>query len=309
MNEEEQDFTPDDADDDLRFAPLPADEAATDDAPTDSEPEIGDAESQDEALEAAQPVSESIFAADDAARDAGDWPLPADEVDLDAALAAVSTLDDMLAEQEAAEQAEQARQQAEADERAEAEARLQNPEYFFTMPPMTIMQRGRMDSVIPALALILLGAWLTFTLTTTDTPLDPALMILVAAGALSIALLARWLATGRWAMGALFFALIILLTGGAFIFLLAAGVLATRWPLLLIGPGLAFLITGLIAGQRRLTLPGSAIIFGGLVALLITEGLLPDNWLSAVASVWPVIALVIALVFVLPLVFRNRQRE
>jgi hypothetical protein len=234
---------------------------------------------------------------------------PTEDVDLDAALAAVSSLDDMLAEQEAAEMAELAQQQAEIEAREQAEARLRNPEYFFAMPPMQSMQRGRMDSVIPALILILLGAWLTFSLTTSQTSVDPALVLGAAGAGVGIALIARWMATGRWAMGVLFFALLILLSGGIFLFLLTSNNLIVAWPLIFVGTGLAFLITGLIAGQTRLALPGLVIIFGSMIALVVTQQMLPDSLLSQVASAWPIVAVIIVLIFALPVIFRRRLRE
>ena len=101
----------DSAEDELRYAPRDAADA----------PETVES-SADEAQ-----VEESIF--EDAP--AEDLMPMAPEVELDAALAAVSTLDDMLAEQEAAEQAEIARQQAEIEAEAQREARLKNPEFFF----------------------------------------------------------------------------------------------------------------------------------------------------------------------------------
>jgi hypothetical protein len=220
------------------------------------------------------------------------------DVDLDAALASISMLDDMLAEQEAAEQAERARVQAEADARAERQERLRNPEHFFPMPSMTTVQRGRMDSVIPALALIGIGAWLTFVLTTGNS--HPTTLILSLSIALSLTLLARWLASGRWALGTLFFALTIPLTGGIAAYLLTSGLLVMGWPLTFAGVGLAFLITGVLGGEYRLMLPGLVICFGSLAGLVVTNGLLPAAALSVLASLWPLVVVVIAVLWLLP---------
>lgn len=324
---DEQALIPPESDDDLRFAPAvdpAADEieSATEedttpgeveagllgvDLPDEAEDITGDDEPDHEATGgnnvAAAPLEDELIFGDEA------LALPAEAVDLDAALAAVSSLDDMLAEQEAAELAEQAQQQAQIEAREQAEARLRNPEYFFAMPPMLTMQRGRLDSVIPALILILLGAWLTYSLTTAQASLDPGLVLGVAGGGIGIALIARWLATGRWAMGALFFALVILLCGGVFLFLLSSGSLMTAWPLILVGVGLAFLITGLVAGQNRLALPGLVIIFASMIALVVTQGMLPEPVIGQLAAAWPIVAVIVVLLFALPLIFRRRLRE
>jgi hypothetical protein len=242
------------SEDEMRFAPPGTDEAP---APEESDDRV-DEPIIEEALEA-ETVSEELT--------------PAPDVDLDAALAAISALDDMLAEQEAAEQAELARQQSEEDARAKRQARLQNPELFFPMPSLSTIQRGRLDSVVPALALIGIGAWLTFALTTGAGAPSPALLALVICGGLGLTLLIHWITSGRWALGALFFALCVLLVGGIFAFVWFQGTLPTDWPLLFMGPGLAFIITGVIAREGKLLLPGLLVVIGSLAALVITNRL------------------------------------
>lgn len=228
----------------------------------------------------------------------------APDVDLDAALAAISALDDVLAEQEAAEQAEIERQRAEEQARQERQARLQHPEQFFPMPSMTVMQRGRVDSVVPALALIGIGAWLTFALTS-GAALTPAILIPAFCAALAVVLLARWLASGRWSLGVFFFALVLLLDGGILLYLLAQDNLIAGWPLLVAGPGLAFLITGLIAGESRLMFPGLVIAASSLVGLLATTNALPDTALSTLAALWPAAVGAVIVLLILPLVIRR----
>lgn len=276
------------SEDELRFAPPAVDEISpAEDVPA----EIAD--EQPEADDSAVPENELA---------------PAPEVDLDAALAAISALDDMLAEQEAAEQAELARQQAEEDARAKRQARLQNPELFFPMPSLSTMQRGRLDSVVPALVLIGIGAWLTFALTTGAGTPSPALLALLVGGGLGLTLLVHWLASGRWALGALFFALFILLGGGVFAFLLFQGTLPADWPLLLLGPGLAFFVTGVIARQGKLLLPGLLLAISGLAALVVTKRLLPDDALATLAGLWPVALVIVAVLLALPR-FARRPHE
>jgi hypothetical protein len=232
---------------------------------------------------------------------------PAPDVDLDAALAAISALDDILAEQEAAEQAELARQQSEEEARAQRQARLQNPELFFPMPSLSTIQRGRLDSVVPALVLIGIGAWLTFALTTGTGAPSIGLLALVMGGGLGLTLLVHWLNSGRWALGALFFALCILLMGGIFAFIWLQGTLPTDWPLLLMGPGLAFFITGVIAREGKLLLPGLLLAIGSLAALLVTNRLLPDTTISLLAGLWPLALVIVAVLLLLPRFARRRE--
>jgi len=115
-----------------------------------------------------------------------------------------------------------------------------------------------------------------------------------------VTLLARWLASGRWALGNLFFALMLLLTGGVVGYLAVNGLLVVGWPLIFVGTGLAFLITGVLGGEYRLLLPGLVVCFGSLVALLVTNGVLPAATLSLLASLWPVVVVIIVVLFLLP---------
>lgn len=300
---------PDIAGDDLRFAP-PV-EAEADDL-THADDADAAAPVQDDVQDDAQAESAESDVAQDVPQPADDADadvLPtAPEVDLDAALAAISALDDILAEQEAAEQAELERQRAAEQALAERQARMERPEQFFPMPPVMTMQRGRIDSVVPALVLIAIGAWLTLTLTSEGSLPAAPLLILAAVGGLSVTLLARWLASGRWALGLLFFALAGLLTGGLFVVLAQQGSLPVAWPLLVAGPGAAFFLTGILAGDRRLLPPGLLIVLCSLIGLVVTQGLLPGEIVTVAASLWPVV-LGIILVLVLLSITGRRQRE
>ncbi len=230
-------------------------------------------------------------------------------LDIDAALAAVATLDDLLAEQEAAEQSRIAQEQAEADSRAERQARLKNPERFFPMPPLLTLQRGRIDSVVPALALILIGIWLTFTATTSGAVPSPTLVLGAVLAGTTLTLLSRWLSSGRWSRGSLFFALVVLMVGGMSAVLLAVQMVSTGWPLLLVALGAAFILSSFLAqpADRQLAMPGLVIGFAGLVGLAVTNGVVPSNIMTTAASLWPVIAVVVAAILLLPLIFRRRN--
>ncbi len=273
------------ADDDLRFAP-PIDEASD------------DANTEPEKAEAAELLLE-----------VEDVPAVTDDMDIEAALAAVSTLSDMLAEREAAAQAQAAREEAERQAAEERRARLEHPELFFPVPPMQILHRGQMASVIPALVLIGLGAWLTFSLTT-GTALNTGLIAAIMSGGLALIWLARWFSSGRWARGSLFFALAGLLGAGSLFYLLqpASPGLAGGWPLLLIAIGLAFILAGLLAAPRegRLALPGFLFVAAGTAALSVTLGLIGGEIISTAAALWPAALIAVVLIWLLPVLFRRR---
>ena len=288
------------ASEDWRFAP-PLDEPETDDL-------IDEAESEPEAADDAALMEE--FEPDDDLREPDDFPVLADSLDIDAALAAVSTLDDMLAEQEAQEQARIAREQAEAEARQQRELRLKNPELFFPMPVLMTSQRGRIDSVVPALVLIVRGAWLTFTLTTTEALPEPAWLLAAAAASIGVISVARWLASGRWSAGVLFVGVLILALGVALGVLLISGTLVTAWPLLLTAVGTAFiLVSVLLRGfDLRLFFPGLVIALAGLAGYAVTGGWLPGDLLATFTAFWPVIVVIALVVLVLPGLFRRPKR-
>jgi len=322
MTNEEQDLTPstelpssdfDQSDDDLRYAP-PVEEpvipetASKDDTFILSEAEVAAAAAPVEADVEFAPLTQepSVQVADDS--------LPVtvtDGLDIEAALAAVSTLSDVMAEQEAAEQARVARIEAEAQAKVERQARMDNPERFFSVPPLTTIKRGQLASIIPAVWLIGLGAWLTLSLTTTRTAPDSALLSLVIALGLGLTFIARWLASHRWARGSLFFGLICLLFSGLFFYVSQPNAfgLGSTWPLFIAAIGLAMLLTRILTGssEKRLTFPSLMLIIAGAAGAVITMGFMPTNISVAAASLWPVAILIIVVIWLLPLVFRQRE--
>lgn len=280
------------------FSPPPADEDSDDlrYAPSAAE---GMSSESDQDVEASLEIVSG---------ETGESPLPTEDLDIDAALAAVATLHDVLAEQEASEQAALERQEAAAEAAAEQQARLRHPELFFPMPPFTGLQRGRIDAIVPALALILTGAWLTFTLTTSSIPPDPLPTAVVLATGAALTLLVRWISTGRWSRGTLFFALIIVFTAAGLAVLVLQPGLRNAWPVLLAAPGLAFVLASLLARptERRLMLPGLMLLFAGAAGLVYSYGLLPANLLITAASLWPAAAIAITILLLLPLITRRR---
>lgn len=223
---------------------------------------------------------------------------------------AVSTLSDVMAEQEAAEQARIAQIEFEAQAKIERQARMENPSDF-SVPPLTTLKRGQLTSIIPAAWLIGLGAWLTFTLTTTRTTPDTTLILVIIALGLGLTLIARWLASHRWARGSLFFGLVCLLFGGLFFYVTQPNAfgLASVWPLFFTTIGVAMLITRILtpSAQSRLLLPSLILIIAGLAGAVITMGLLDSNITVAAASLWPVALVIIVVIWLFPAVFRQRQ--
>ena len=196
---------------------------------------------------------------------AEDWNLD----DIDAALAAVASLSEIMPERE-----------AEAEVRADA--RRGKPTFVpeMRMPPLATLKRGQLGSLIPALLLIGFGAWLTLT-TTTGTPPDPLLVAAVIIGGIVLSLLAQWLGTGRWSRGALFFALLLLLAAGVIFFSLQPNGLdfLRGWPLLVVALGVAIVLAGLLARpfNGRLLVPGVLTVLAGVVGLTVTLGLIPPD--------------------------------
>ena len=226
---------------------------------------------------------------------AEDWNLG----DIDAALAAVASLSEMMPEREA-------------EALVRADARQGKPTFVpeMKMPPLTTLKRGQLGSLVPALLLIGLGAWLTLT-TTSGTPPNPLLVIVVVIGGIVLSLLAQWLGTGRWSRGALFFALLVLLIAGVVVFSVQPkGLdLLRGWPLLIVALGLAMMLSGLLARpvSGRLLLPGFLIVLSGAVGLTVTLNLIPTNLLSIATPLAPVMLVIVLILWMLPLLFRRRR--
>jgi hypothetical protein len=175
---------------------------------------------------------------------------------------------------------------------------------------MMTLQRGQMASVIPALLLMLIGAWLTFTLTTNTAPLDTGLVIAIVAGSIGVTLLAQWLNSGRWASGALLAGTTTLLVGAAVFYLIQVSDpgFARGYPLLLAALGAALVITGLLAKptRRRMALGGIAVIVAALAAFGVTTGAINNTVVNTLGSVWFIPVIVLIALWLLPVIQRKR---
>ena len=232
------------------------------------------------------------------------------ELDIEAALAAVSSLSDAQAEREA-EEAAAAAVEAEREQESEAEEFEAAPPAPLKSPPPLTLRRGQLGSVIPALTLMGVGAWLTLSLTTDVGPLNnPVFVLGVVGAALILILTAQWLASRRWTRGILFVAVLALLLAGALYedMVLRLGMAG---PLTLAALGGAFVLTGALGRppDRRLFLPGLLLLVGGAVAAVVSRGLLPGALPAGVAPYWWVVAAVLVVIWLLPVIFGRRNRK
>lgn len=200
---------------------------------------------------------------------AGETPM---DVDIDAALAAVDTLGAVVA-------AEQERKREEADRReaqrrADEEYRRWAESYVFRRPGMIRVQGGRIVTILPAVALMAVGAVLTLA-TASGQAMAWQTLVAAASAGLSVSLLSYWLASGRWARGALFAALLIGI-GGGWIFAQTLPAITLSWRVPFIALGAAFALTGLL-GRPRSTIwlmTGAGIVAGAAILPFLSQAFL-----------------------------------
>ncbi|MCU0464429.1 MAG: hypothetical protein MUF38_07640 [Anaerolineae bacterium] len=222
------------------------------------------------------------------------------DFDIDAALAAVGTLDSVMSEQAAREEVE--RERLAAERRAEEEYQRWAESYQFPRPGMTRVQTGRPVSLIPALGLMAVGLLLTFG-GTLNLPLTPALLAGLAVGLVGLSLVVYWLAAKRWARGALALGLAAL--GGGVLLalpeLVPAQVLPPTLPWMVLGVAVA--LVGLLARPFNggLTALGTGLLLASVVLLFIPPTL-------PIVQIVPVVLGAVGVLMALPLVLRPRRR-
>lgn len=236
-------------------------------------------------------------------------------LDIEAALASVASLDDVLAEHAAIEAAEAERQAAEAAALEQVEqVRLaeesQRAAYYLPRPPVVgMLRRGQAASAVPALLLVALGAWLTFTLALQEAAPSPGVVLLIVVGGVGLSLLAYWVTSARWARGALVAGLSLVLSAGLLFFLAqteSPG--ADGWPLLLLVVAGCILLAAWIAppvGESHL-FGGVIVGVAGLVALAVTTGFVSDSVLDLFRTLAPGILIAGVVVLLLPTLPRRR---
>jgi hypothetical protein len=219
------------------------------------------------------------------------------DVDIDAALAAVDTLGAVVA-------AEQERKREEADRReaqrrADEEYRRWSESYVFRRPGMIRVQGGRVVTILPAVALMAIGAVLTLA-TASGQPMPWQTLFAAASAGVSVSLLSYWLASGRWARGALFAALAVAIVG-VWIFVDAMPDVELTWRLPIIALGAAFAITGLLGRPRSLIW-----LFAGL-GITVGAAALPYLSQPTLQRFGPFILAAAVVLALLPPLFRTRR--
>jgi hypothetical protein len=268
-----------------------------------------------------------------------DDPLATGEMDIDAALAAVAALQDIASTEDEPVEAHQAWVEAPAvtpptDEPEQTEITdeaLDYPDPYeriigddgesledapaalpvstsaFARPPLMTMQRGQAASVVPAIVLMALGAWLTYALVS-GIGVPAAQLPGLGMGAAGIMLLSQWLSSERWARGSFFVGVLLLLSGMLLLYLLQPGsVGGAGYPLLIAAAGVALLLTGLLTAPRsgRLMFVGVALTAAGVAALLFTGGFLPADVVTLLTSAAPLILIIVLVLLALPFVRRR----
>lgn len=229
-------------------------------------------------------------------------------LDIEAALASMAGLGDMMAEQRAADEAAAAEVKAEM-ERAAREA-AKRPKRALQSPPPMVLRRGQPGSVLPALALIGVGAWLTFSLAAPGSPLsEPSNIGKVLLGVGVFTLFAQWFSSGRWPRGLFFVGLIALVLGLLLVVPLQVAQfenIAVAGSMLALGLG--YIFNGLIGRptNRRFLLPGVIFIAVAALAFVINTGILPLGFMAGFSPYWPVVLAVVLLIMLLPTLRKRR---
>jgi hypothetical protein len=168
-----------------------------------------------------------------------------------------------------------------------------------------VQRRAQFSTFLPALLLIVAGV----ALIARPDILNRAWIVPAVLGAIAVSLLLRFVFNGRRERGLFFLTVLLLLLMG----LGAAAAsnlidVALGWPLIILAPGLAILLTFILERNhdRALVLPGLMLMVAGGVLLPFTSGLIDPGILSVVALYWPVLLLLLALAF-LPRAIRDRS--
>jgi hypothetical protein len=253
-----------------------------------------------------------------------------EDIDVEGALAALASLQDLARDESAkveapkieAPKAELASEEIEEFERLESHpeeltltseipAAAESPSPYdsiFPRPPVSVLHRGQLASVVPALLLIGIGGYLTFALTISNSAPDPLLILVILVAGLAITLLAQWLSASRWTMGNFFFASLLLLVGGTFGFLLLSPNinLLQGWPLLITALGTSFVLSDLfVPTGRRVWFLGLLLAIAGLAGLSITMNLVTGTIAQVLGVIWPIPLVFLLMVLLAPL-FRRR---
>ncbi len=229
--------------------------------------------------------------------------LLAGDLDIEAALAAVSELSSI------AEEAD-----SEPEDRAITPVEVALTEEpvmgeSFPMPELVTLTRGQAASVVPGLVLALTGIWLTLNLTSGDSSLTPIVTIGLLSGGIGLSLLSYWQTSAGWSRGSFFTGLVLLLLGASGVFLLQEGATAaTGWPLIFVIIGIAFWATAFFTQPKEdgLFRIGLLALVMGVVGYLGTGGILPAEIVKLIGNLWPIVLGMTAVIFILPWLFKRK---
>lgn len=178
-------------------------------------------------------------------------------------------------------------------------------------PPMSVLYRGQMASVVPALLLIVAGVALTFLLRTSGIVFTRELIFAGILAGFGLMMLAQWLSSRRWSGGNLLFGLNLICVSGVLAYFSqpATPPIVEGWPLLLSASGLAVIIAGLLSRQRVgnnwvLGLMGLLVGLGGWV---FTGNLLDATFIQTITPYLIVVPIILVILLIAP-VFRRWVR-
>jgi len=309
MNDKQNDPTNDN--------PIPFDEPV--EPLNDNESEIDDTLVDDAEIESdnfVDSVEEDVDSLEDETTIADDdiQPSPSpDEMDVDAALAAVSQLT-LLTEEEQADDLSLADDEFSSDDDTddiEEDATVVEIVDEFEIPHNISMSRGQLASVLPAVTLIILGGWLTFTLTTTSTTPSAGLLFAVVLIGVGVIFLSQWLTSARWSRGNFFIGASILMIGGVQLYLsqVATNAMNSGWSLWIVAIGLALFGSGYLTLPRlpRLSIMGILTIVAGGIGYVLSSGAIAPEVVGFLGNLWIVGVVILGIMLIAPILRRRGE--
>lgn len=180
----------------------------------------------------------------------------------------------------------------------------------FPRLPVSSLHRGQLASVVPALLLIGIGAYLTFMVTTSGTDFDPVLITAVLVGGVGVMLLAQWISSSRRAIGSFFIGALLLLTGGTVAYLVIPNNLSLidGYPLILTAIGTAFVLSDVfVPSGRRIWLVGLILAIAGLAGVVTTTSILDTGIAQSSGRLLPVAIVIVVVLLIAPILRRRQQ--
>ncbi len=232
------------------------------------------------------------------------------EMDVDAALAAVSQLSLLTANEDDMTDDTVSTDTDSSPIQSESDSIIEIVDDF-EIPQEITMTRGQLSSILPAVTLIILGGWLTFTLTTTDTIPSAGLLLSVVLIGIGVVFLSQWLNSSRWSGGNFFIGASTALIGGIQLYLsqVAPAALNNAWALWIVAIGLALFGAGYLALPRlpRLSIMGILIIIAGGIGYVLTSGAISAEVVGFIGNLWIVGAVILGVMLLAPLLRRRNQ--